>query len=169
MSIAGMSGLFRLVAQTKNGFVVESLNDKKRYPIQASQKISMLEDISVFTRGGDMALKEVFLKMKEHQAAAMAIDPKGSPDALKTFFKTVLPDFDEERVYPSDIKKMITWFQSVKDLVTAEEEKEEEGGEISETLAGSSTHAQHAHPVPEHQKVKASDKKVTSVKTRKKV
>src|SRR4051812_35926790 len=103
MSIAGMTGLYKLVAQTKAGFVVESLTDKKRYPINAAQKISMLDDISVFTKGGDMPLKEILLKMKEKDQEASEIDPKGSPETLKKFFKTVVPDFDEEKVYASDI------------------------------------------------------------------
>src|SRR4051812_34660507 len=99
MSIAGMSGLYKLVAQTKAGFVVESLTDKKRYPVNASQKISMLDDISVFTRGGDMPLKDVLLKMKEHDETVNKADPKGSPEELKKTMKAVLPEYDEERVY----------------------------------------------------------------------
>jgi hypothetical protein len=169
MSIAGMSGLYKLVAQTKAGFVVESMTDKKRYPINASQKISMLDDISVFTKGGDLPLKEILLKMKEHDQESSNVDPKGSPESLKKFFKTVVPDFDEDRVYASDIKKMITWYQLVKDIVTVEEEKDEkeEAAETALTAAAGREHPVHA--VTDHQKVKAPDKKVASVKTRKKV
>jgi len=164
-----MSGLYKLVAQTKAGFVVESLTDKKRYPVNATQKISMLEDISVFTKGGDMPLKEILLKMKEHDKVASAIDPKGSPDELKKFFKQVIPDFDEEKVYASDIKKMVSWYQLVKDLVDKEEEKEEKDETAEAALTATSSREHHAHITPDHQKVKASDKKVSSVKTRKKV
>ena len=169
MSIAGMSGLYKLVAQTKSGFVVEALADKKRYPINASQKISMLDDISVFTKGGDLALREVLLKMKTNDQEASKIDPKGNPDDLKKFFKSVIPDFDEERVYASDIKKMITWYQVVKDLVDKEEEKPTEEESPEALLAAAASREHHAHIVPDNQKVKASDKKVSSVKTRKKV
>jgi hypothetical protein len=169
MSIAGMSGLYKLVAQTKSGFVVESLTDQKRYPISSSQKISMLDDISVFTKGGDMPLKEVLLKMKEHDAEAAKADPKGNPDALKKFFKKVLPDFDEEKVYTSDIKKMVIWYQLVKDLVK-EEEPEEKDKDVEVPEPGATpVREHHGHVVADHQKVKASDKKVTSAKTRKKV
>lgn len=169
MSIAGMSGLYKLVAQTKAGFIVESLTDKKRHPINASQKISMLEDISVFTRGGDMPLKEVMLKMKEQDEKVSKVDPKGSPDELKKLFKSVLPDFDEERVYASDIKKMITWYQFVRDLVDKEEEPAADADQ-PDSPAAISGREHHAHAgVADHQKIKTPDKKVTSVKTRKKV
>lgn len=169
MSIAGMSGLFKLVAQTKTGFIVESLSDKKRHPISASQKISMLEDISVFTKGGDMPLKEVFLKMKDHDAEASTIDPKGSPEALKKFFKLVLPDFDEDRVYSSDIKKMTSWYPLIKDLVSMEDPKEETSETSDPLVTGTHARDHHVQTAPDHQKIKAPDKKVASVKTRKKV
>ena len=169
MSVSGMGGLYKLVAQTKTGFVVESMTDQKRYPINAAQKVSMLDDISVFTTGGDVALKEVFLKMKDHDLEAVKVDPKGPPETLKKFFKLVLPDFDEEKVYVSDIKKMITWYSMVKDLVTKEEEKEE-NVETPESIAlPAVARDHHGHGTVEQNRVKASDKKGTSAKTRKKV
>lgn len=169
MSIAGMGGLYKLVAQTKTGFVVESMIDKKRYPINASQKISMLDDISVFTKGGDIELKDVLLKMKSFDEEASKMDPKGSPDSLRKFFKQVLPDFDEEKVYTSDIKKMIIWYQLVKDLVTVEEPKAEGDDQTEALPLTASVREHHTQKTIEHQKVKSSDKKVASTKTRKKV
>ena len=169
MSIAGMSGLFKLIAQTKTGFVVESMTDQKRYPISASQKISMLEDISVFTKGGDIALKEVLLKMKGQDEVSSKIDPKETPENLKKFFKSILPDFDEEKVYASDIKKMVAWYKSVKDLVDKEEEPAEKT-DLAESITAAAANREHpAHLPVEHQKVKSSDKKASITRTRKKV
>jgi len=124
ISISGMPGLYKVLAQTKSGFIVESLSDKKRMPVASTQRISMLEDISVFTNADDMPLKEVMLKLIDQAAKKDLIDPKSDPAKLKDFFKTVVPEYDTERVYPSDIKKIITWFQLVKDIVTIEDEPE---------------------------------------------
>ena len=129
MAVSGMPGLYKVLAQTKSGFIVESLADKKRLPVSATQRVSMLEDISVFTQGDDMPLKEVFLKMKEYGASGEIIDAKADPKQLKDFLGKVVPDYDTERVYPSDIKKMISWYHMVKDVVDVadeEESKEEE-------------------------------------------
>ena len=129
LAVSGMPGLYKVLAQTKSGFIVESLADKKRLPVSATQRVSMLEDISVFTQGDDMPLKEVFLKMKEYGASDEIIDAKADPKQLKDFLGKVVPDYDTERVYPSDIKKMISWYHMVKDVVDVadeEESKEEE-------------------------------------------
>ncbi len=130
-----MPGLYKVLAQTKSGFIVESLVDKKRLPVSATQRVSMLEDISVFTQGDDMPLKEVFLKMKEYSASNEIIDAKADPGKLKDFLGKVVPDYDTERVYPSDIKKMISWFHMVKDFVDVADEEEPEE---SQTPSGNS-------------------------------
>src|SRR5689334_3170999 len=107
ISIAGMSGLFKVVAQTKNGLIVESLIDKKRVPAYASHKVSALEDVSIYSTGDDVPLKEVFQKIYDKEKGKPAIDHK-SPDAeLKKYFKAAFAEYDEERVYVSDIKKVI--------------------------------------------------------------
>lgn len=132
MSISGMSGLFKVVAQTKSGFIVESLIDKKRTAVQSTQKISMLDDISVFTADGEKPLKEVLLSIKEKDKDKLPVNPKSEPAELKSYFKTVIPDYDEERVYASDIKKIISWYGLVKDIVTKEEEPKEQEAAIGE-------------------------------------
>jgi hypothetical protein len=124
IAISGMPGLYKVLAQTKSGFIVESLNDKKRMPVASTQRISMLEDISVYTQTDDLPLKDVMMKFLEFSGTNSLIDPKSDPAALKTFFKSIVPDFDTERVYPSDIKKMIGWFTMVKDFVAVEDEPE---------------------------------------------
>ncbi len=131
LSISGYSGLFRHVSQTKNGIIVESLTDKKRMPAYASSKISALEDIALFTYEDDMPLIKVFEKIynKEHGAA---ISHKSSADELKKYFAEVLPEYDKERVYVSDIKKVIQWYNILNEqgmLEFNEDEKENEDSE----------------------------------------
>ena len=127
IAISGMPGLYKVLAQSKTGFIVESLNDRKRMPVSSTQRISMLEDISVFTTTEDMPLKEVMGRIKDHAEKGEVPDPKGDPSKLKDFFKKVIPEFDEDRVYSSDIKKIITWFGLVKDQLAIEDEPEETG------------------------------------------
>ncbi|MBL0343025.1 MAG: DUF5606 domain-containing protein [Bacteroidetes bacterium] len=125
ISISGMPGLYKVIAQSKSGFIVESLTDKKRLPVSATQRISMLDDISVFTTTDDIPLRTVLLTMKEHASNNTIADPKAEPGKLKDFFLKIVPEFDAERVYASDIKKMINWFHLVKDFVAIEDQVEE--------------------------------------------
>jgi hypothetical protein len=135
LAISGTPGLYRVIAQTKSGFIVESLIDQKRKPVSASQQISMLEDISVYTTGDDMPLKEVFQKFLDYSKSNQLPDIKGNTD-LKAFLKNVIPDYDQERVYSSDIKKMISWFGLVKDLPAEEESSDTSQEKVTETESG---------------------------------
>lgn len=123
ISVSGMSGLYKVIAQTKNGFIVESLADKKRTPIHSSNRVSALEDISVFKVDGDIPLVEVFKQIKESKGDTFAYDPKADNQSLKNYFKSLVPDFDDSRVYVSDIKKILTWYGLLKDQVSTTEEK----------------------------------------------
>lgn len=110
ISIAGMSGLYKVVAQTKNGLIVESLIDKKRAQAFSTNKISALEDVSIYSTGDDVPLKDVFQKIYDKEKGAKCIDHK-SPDAeLKKYFKAAFAEYDEDRVYVSDIKKVLNWY-----------------------------------------------------------
>ncbi len=110
LSIAGKGGLFKVVSQGKNSVIVESLQDKKRIPAFGHEKISSLEEIAVFTNGEDMPLKDVFKAIFEKMDGKEAIDHKSDNAALKKFFLEIIPDYDQERVYVSDIKKIINWY-----------------------------------------------------------
>lgn len=123
LSISGQSGLFKLVSQGKNNIIVESLIDGKRMPAYATSRISALEDISIFTIEGDAKLTDVLVSVFENQ---LQVDPKGSSKDLKTAFAKALPDFDEERVYVSDIKKVFAWYNVLveKGILTAATIKE---------------------------------------------
>jgi hypothetical protein len=132
ISISGMSGLYKVVAQAKNGIIVESLVDKKRVPAYSSYKISGLEDISVFTTGEDMPLGDVFQKIYDAQKGGPG--PEGKKDEeLKKFFGDVLPDYDKDRVYSSDIKKILGWYNILQKAgifeKKAEEKKDSESAE----------------------------------------
>lgn len=140
ISIPGMSGLFKMVAQMRNGgFVVESLLDGRRQPVSSMQRITMLKDIAVFTTDEDMPLYEVFKKMKEQDAIASKVPAKADTAELKASLKKILPDFDDERVHASDIRKMFLWYNLVKEVVGTEESdaamKAEIDGETPEVNA----------------------------------
>ncbi len=110
IAISGYPGLFKVIAQAHNGIIVESLIDKKRMQAFSTFKISALEDISIFTTGDDVPLKEVFDKILKSEKGQTAVNAKASNDELKNYLKKVLPDYDEDRVHVSDIKKLITWY-----------------------------------------------------------
>ena len=110
IAISGYPGLFKVVAQASNGIIVESLQDKKRMPAYSHYKISGLEDISIFTYGEDMPLKEVLRKIRDHEQGKPCIDPKSDGAALREYLEKILPDYDKERVHNSDIKKLFTWY-----------------------------------------------------------
>ncbi len=128
ISIAGMSGLYKVIAQTKNGLIVESLLDKKRVPAYSTHRVSALEDVSIYSTADDVPLKDVFQKIYDKEKGGAAIDHK-KPDAeLKKYFKEAFVDYDEERVYVSDIKKVLNWYNTLqKDgLLEKQPEKAEE-------------------------------------------
>lgn len=128
ISIAGMGGLFKVIAQTKNGLIVESLIDKKRVQAFSTHKISALEDVSIYSTGEDVPLKDVFQKIYEKEKGGPCIDHKSADADLKKYFKTAFAEYDEERVYASDVKKVLNWYNSLqKDgLLEKKEESEED-------------------------------------------
>ena len=134
LAISGYSGLFKHISQTKNGIIVESLTDKKRMPAYASSKISALEDIAIFTTGEDIPLAKVFENIYIKENGKEAINHKVSGEELKAYFLEVLPEFDEERVYVSDIRKVINWYNILAGLnmLTLDKEDSEEKTETYE-------------------------------------
>ena len=123
LSISGQPGLFRLVTETKNSIIVESLLTGKRIPAYSTSKISTLSDISIFTETGEILLTELFLRI---QKSEKTISPKASANEIKAFFGEVLPEYDKDRVYVSDMKKIIQWYQLLSDQNLLTETKEEE-------------------------------------------
>jgi hypothetical protein len=136
LAISGQSGLFRFVSQGRNGIVVESFADKKRSFVPATTKVSSLDDIAVYTSDKEIALKDVFKSIFEKESGGKAVDTKSaSADDLKKYMEKILPEYDRERVYVSDIKKMFSWYNILHEnnlLTFEEEEKEKEKAEEKE-------------------------------------
>jgi len=110
LSIAGKPGLYKLVAQSKNGLIIESLLDGKRMNAFMNEKISSLEEISLFSKNEDVALNVVFRNMYNLTNGQKAIDKKADDSAVKALFEQVVPDYDRERVYVSHMRKVIGWY-----------------------------------------------------------
>lgn len=132
LAIGGKPGLYKFIAQAKNGIIVESLTDKKRIPAYASDKVSALEDIAIFTEEDEVPLGDVFNKIYEKEEGGKTISPKSSSDELKDYFEEILPEYDRERVYVSDIKKVLSWYNQLHDLDMLEPDDEEEEKKESE-------------------------------------
>ncbi len=129
LAISGKPGLYRLVSQTNRGIVVESLDTGVKTLIGNSYKVSTLKDIAIYTDTGEKPLEEVFKAMYEvENGNAASVKEKGSADEIKTYFEKVLPDYDKDRVYVSDMKKVIKWYNILQKygLLTFEEEGKEE-------------------------------------------
>lgn len=110
LAISGQPGLYKYVAQSTRGVIVESLIDGKRMNAASNSKVSALTEISIFTEGEDIALAEVFSKIYGHTGGKEAISHKESPEAIKAYFAEVLPEYDRDRVHVSDMKKVFSWF-----------------------------------------------------------
>ncbi|MBE9491505.1 MAG: DUF5606 domain-containing protein [Bacteroidetes bacterium] len=134
LAISGKPGLYKKISTTNTVVVVESLMDKKRFPVFAHEKISSLEEISIFSEDEDLPLKEILKKIHVTLDGEKAIDHKSDPGELKAFFEKAVPEYDKERVYISDIKKVINWYnllhdQKMLDFSEEEEEKKKEKDE----------------------------------------
>jgi hypothetical protein len=127
ISISGEPGLFRFLAQGKNSIIVEHIGTGKRSSAFSSARVSSLEDISVFTEDEDLPLGKVFDSIHEKENGGPAIDPKSPPDRLKEYFAEVVPDFARDKVYVSDIRKIMQWYNILldNDMLKKEEEAEE--------------------------------------------
>ena len=139
MSISGKPGLYELKAQTRGGFIAESMLDGKKTTVNLRHNVSLLSEIAIYTYSEEIPLREVFQKIQEKEDGKEAISHKESRDKLEQYFREVLPQYDEDRVYASDIKKIIQWYnllvsKGVTDFSAPEEESKEstpekDGGE----------------------------------------
>jgi len=110
LSISGKPGLYQLENQTRTGFLAKSLIDGKKISVSARQNVSLLSEIAIYTLTEELPLREVFTKISEKENGGEAINHKSSKDQLEEYFFEILPDYDEDRVYPSDIKKIVQWY-----------------------------------------------------------
>ena len=139
VAVTGLSGLFQLLTTKSDGAIVRNIGDKTTKFISARQhNVTPLDSIEVYTIAENVRLHNVFEKMLEHEATIPPIDPKVSDKAIITgYFKSIFPEFDDERVYVSDMKKMLKWFELLKanDLLRFETETPEETAETETTAA----------------------------------
>ncbi|RZP18363.1 MAG: hypothetical protein EVA38_00850 [Flavobacteriales bacterium] len=110
LTISGKPGLYQLQNQTRNGFLATSLIDGKKISVSARQNVSILSEIAIYTLTKELPLSEVFTKIYKKEKGGEAISHKSKKDELEEYFFEILPDYDEDRVYPSDIKKIIQWY-----------------------------------------------------------
>ncbi len=130
LAISGQGGLFKFVSQGRNGIVVESFADKKRAFVPATTKVSSLDDIAVYTSDKEIPLKDVFKSIFDKESGGKAIDAKASsPEDLKKYMEKILPDYDRQRVYGSDIKKMISWYNILHEQGLLKFDEEEKAAE----------------------------------------
>ena len=127
ISVAGKSGLHTIVGKSKNNVIVESLKDKKRFPIFNTNKISGLSDISIYTYDEEILLSELFDRIQKKYKKEAAISHLESAEELKKVFEELVPNYDQEQVYNSDIKKVFQWYNILHDTdnLIKEELKEE--------------------------------------------
>jgi len=123
IAISGRPGLYEVQVQTRTGFIAHSLTDGKRITATLRDQVSLLSEINIYGLQAEVPLAEVFQKMLAHENGAKCkVKPKAPPSDLEAYFFEVFKDYDEERVYPSDIKKMIQWYNILidKGLLKAE-------------------------------------------------
>ena len=132
ISVTGKPGLFQVISQSKNAIIVESLADEKRIAVNSTQNVSLLENIAIYTYEEDIPLLEVFQAMFEKTEGKEAVSHKESGKKLAAFFAEVLPNYDDERVYTSNIKKVIQWFNILVAAGMDFSKKEETSEEIIE-------------------------------------
>jgi hypothetical protein len=132
LAIAGKPGLFALKIQTRTGFVAESLIDGKKITVGLKSNVSLLSEISVYTYSEEKPLTEIMRTIAVKEDNGPAISHKEENSKLTAYFLEVLPDYDQERVYPSDIKKILNWYNMLqaKGLVSKEEPKIENAEEL---------------------------------------
>ena len=132
LSIGGRPGLYKLLTQTRTGFVAESLIDKKKITVGIQSNVSLLSEIAIYTLDEELPLKDVFGKIREKEnGGKTSVGHKEEKIKLEEYFFELIPDYDEDRVYHSDIKKVIQWYNllhdnGITDFDTDEDQAEEE-------------------------------------------
>ncbi|WP_407933259.1 DUF5606 family protein [Aequorivita sinensis] len=139
LSISGKPGLYKLKSQTRAGFLAESLLDGKTINVSGRHNVSLLSEIAIYTLSAEVPLREVFNKISTKEEGKEAISHKSSKIELEEYFFSVLPDYDEDRVYASDIKKVLQWYNllvnnGITDFSETKAENKEEDKE-KETVA----------------------------------
>lgn len=132
LSVSGQHGLFNYIAQARNGAIVEALSDKRRTCFDMKSRITTLADISIYTSEGEMKLQEVFQKLHDTLGEADAPTSKASADELKALFLKAIPNYDGDRFYVSHMKKVVDWYNELKNFASLDFEEGNEGEAASE-------------------------------------
>ena len=140
LAISGKGGLFKFIAQARNGIVVESLEDQKRHVAAATARVNSLEDIAIFTIDEEVPLADIFYMISEKSEGKETLSHKAPVEELKSQFKELVPEYDEDRVYVSDIKKVFQWYNQLLqhellEVIDKEEDQEEESAEKTKESA----------------------------------
>jgi len=159
LAISGMPGIYALKMQTRTGFVAESLLDGKKVTVGLRSNVSLLTEISIYTHDAEKPLAEVMRSIAVKEDNGPAISHKEDNAKLVAYFKEILADYDEDRVYPSDIKKVLNWYNILqsKGLVSKEEPNKEEEARVEEIVKEKVAEAKQS-------KAKSSDTKVAPKK-----
>ncbi|MCH7399974.1 DUF5606 domain-containing protein [Belliella sp. DSM 107340] len=136
-TVSGKAGLYKILKPTRSGVILESMDEKKgKLVVGANQRVSVLSEISIYTmtEEGATALEEILIKIESEFKGDLGLDSTADADELKAFLKHVLPEFDEDKVYPSDIKKLISWYKIIRNYApeVLEENNEDDSEETSE-------------------------------------
>lgn len=165
VSVTGIGGLFQLIATKSDGAIVRNLADKATKFIPARlHNVTPLESIEVYTTGENVRLYEVFEKMKANEGVPMPDTKKASNDTIKSYFKTIFPEFDEERVYVSDMKKMLKWFEVLKsnDLINFDFYRQAEATDEAEATAEAAAEKAEDAPAKKSRAKKSADEAAPS-------
>lgn len=133
LAISGKPGLYELTAQTRGGFVAKSMLDGKKIAVNMRHNVSVLSEIAIYTYTEEVPLGEVFEKIKENENGEKAISHKSSKAELESYFSEVLPDYDVDRVYTSDIKKIVQWYNLLIENGMTDFSKEEKAADAKKS------------------------------------
>ncbi len=161
-AISGKPGLYKFISQGRNSvMIVENLEDKKRTTAFTTAKISSLEDIAVFTDTEDMALKDVLKAIYEKENGAASIDHKSSGKVLEKYFEEIIPTYDRKRVYASDIKKVVLWYNILQKLELLDFSEDKDDKDVKETEEPDEKQNKNKDKKPEKESEKEKGKEIT--------
>lgn len=168
LSISGHSGLFKFVAQSSKSIIVESLETHQKMPVYFSSKVSALEDIAIYTEDEEVPLAQIFEKIyKMENKGKTSVSAKSTNDDIKEYFEDILPAYDKERVYVSDMKKVLNWYNILweqKMLKFEEEKPAEEKQEVETPKKTTKAKAEKTDSENKEKNVKKTEKKTTKKK-----
>ena len=162
ISISGLPGLYKVVGHLKNGIIVESLTDNPRVPVSSNsqQQVSTLKDMGMFTAGDNKPVSEIMKTIFEKETGGPCIDHKADEKEIVAYFEGLVPDYDKERVYPSNMRKLFNWYNILQH--TGNLKAAEENTEATDDTKAKLPHAEDKHTIA--QKYKPDNARVATSK-----